>query len=58
MSTLNTDKMFYGTVEVDNKLIDVQYKFISEDEIECINSLGFKFTTHYKSLVCNEQLKE
>jgi hypothetical protein len=54
MSTLNTDKLLYGRVEVDNKLIDVQYKFISEDEIEYINSLGFTFTTHYKSLVCND----
>jgi hypothetical protein len=54
MSTLNTDKMFYGTIEVNNKFIDIQYKFISEDEIECINSLGFTFTTHYKSLVCND----
>lgn len=45
-----------GIVDTNCGIQEVLYKFISEDEIKCINSKGYIFYTHYKSLVINQIL--
>ena len=42
-----------GKVDVDNRIIDVNYKFINDVTIFCVSKTGYEFYTHYKSLVVN-----
>lgn len=44
--------MTLGQVCVDGDIVDVKYRFIDEDTIECTDLVtGCIFFTHYKSIV-------
>lgn len=40
-----------GVVEIQGKLIPVQYRYLDMHTIECEDEAGNQFMTHYKSLV-------
>lgn len=47
--------MLVGVVMIGDSKVNVTYRFINDDTIECFTKNNMRFETHYKSLIVEDK---